>query len=169
MTMSSEAKRALSKTIRQLRKQLIDDLRDATERAYRFSVPDARKAKLSEAARIKRARIEAWIAEQVRALPAKARAGAKERLFEELIKDAAATLLQRLVYLRLLEASKLRPVPVVTGGWESRGYKDFRQAAPELVKPAIPGKPDVRDDSEGYSSCSTSSRSICRAYLARCA
>lgn len=36
---------------------------------------------------------------------------------------AGATLLQRLVYLRLLETNDLCTVPIVTGGWDSRGYK----------------------------------------------
>src|SRR5262249_27059287 len=56
-------------------------------------------------------------------------------------KQAAYTLLNRLVFLRLLEASGFRRPFVVTGGWESPGYKDFRSLAPALV----------RDDvTEGY-------------------
>ena len=50
MTMTSEAKRALSKTIRALRARLLDDLHAATEAAYRLSVP-AGEAELPEAAR----------------------------------------------------------------------------------------------------------------------
>jgi hypothetical protein len=149
MAMTSEAKRALSQTIRKLRTRLIDDLGVATEEAYRLSI-GAGKARLSEAARIRRARLEGWVAEQVRPLPDKARPAAAARAHADVVKDAAATLLQRLVYLRLLEATKLRPVAVVTGGWDSRGYKDFREAAPELVRPARPGRGDVHDDSEGY-------------------
>jgi len=147
MAMTSEAKRALSQTIRKLRVRLLDELGEALQRAYRLSI-DASKAVLSEAARIRRARLEGWIAEHVRALPAKLRPGAAERLRDDVVKDAAATLLQRLVYLRLLEAAKLRPVAVVTGGWESRGYKDFREAAPELVRPLQAG--GVGDETEGY-------------------
>jgi hypothetical protein len=55
-------------------------------------------------------------------------------------KLAAATLLNRLVMLRLLEAPgpdgrpAMRSPAVVTGGWESRGYKDFRELAPALVR-----------------------------------
>lgn len=143
--MTNEAKRALAKTIRGLRAQLIEDLGEATERAYRLSL-DAKKAKLDEAARIKRARLEGWIDEQVRALPAKSRAGAALRLRQDVVKDAAATLLLRLVYLRLLEASGLSSPKIVTGGWDSRGYKDFREAAPELARSA----PGARDDTEGY-------------------
>ena len=48
--MTSEAKRALSQTIRKLRTRLIDELGDATESAYRLSV-DTKKAGLPAAAR----------------------------------------------------------------------------------------------------------------------
>ena len=150
MAMTSEAKRALSQTIRKLRQRLLDDLREATEGTYRLSI-DAGKARLSEANRIRRQRLEIWVAEQVRPLPEKSRPAAAVRAHADVIKDAAATLLQRLVYLRLLEAAKLRPVAVVTGGWDSRGYKDFREAAPELVQPERPGRTgDLRDETEGY-------------------
>jgi hypothetical protein len=80
-----------------------------------------------------------WLDEQTRAVAAKARPEAKQRLFGELIKDAGATLLQRLVYLRLLETNGLRTVPIVTGGWDSRGYKDFREVAPRETR-AKPGQ-----------------------------
>jgi len=139
MAMTSEAKRALSQTIRKLRARLIEELGEATASAYRLSI-EASKANLDEAARLRRARLEAWIGEQVRALPEKSRSGAAARLLGDVVKDAAATLLQRLVYLKLLEAAKLRPVAIVTGGWESRGYKDFREAAPELVRPERPSR-----------------------------
>ena len=50
MAMTSEAKRALSSTIRGLRQRLLDDLKIATESAYRLSVR-AQDAGLDEAAR----------------------------------------------------------------------------------------------------------------------
>ena len=140
MPMTSDAKSALSKTIRSLRTRLLDDLHAATEGVYRLSL-DAKDAKLGEAARIKRERLESWIAEQIRALPEKEQEGAGERFRHEVEKEAASTLLNRIVFLRLLEASDLRAEKVVTGGWESRGYKDFREFAPELVRD---------DESEGY-------------------
>ena len=61
-------------------------------------------------------------------------------------KQAAYTLLNRLVLLRLMEApgpsgQPLRAPAVVTGGWESRAYEDFRQLAPALVR---------GDETEGY-------------------
>ena len=138
--MTSEAKRALSKTIRALRERLLKDLTAAAEGAYRLSLP-AGDAKLSEAARIRRARLDAWIDEQTRALPTTQRKDASARFLLEVVKDAASTLLNRLVFLRLLEASGLRAERVVTGGWESRGYRDFREFAPELARD---------DESEGY-------------------
>jgi hypothetical protein len=140
MTMTSDAKRALSKTIRGLRETLLTDLHESTESAYRLSLK-AKDAVLSEASRVGRERLEAWLSEQVRALPKKQKKGAEARFLREVEKDAAAALLQRLVYLRLLEASGLRSPKVVMGGWESPGYKDFRQLAPELVRD---------DETEGY-------------------
>lgn len=140
MPITSDAKSELSKTIRSLRTRLLDDLHAATEGVYRLSL-DAKDAKLGEAARIKRDRLESWIAEQIRALPEKEQVGAGERFRHEVEKEAASTLLNRIVFLRLLEASDLRAEKVVTGGWESRGYKDFREFAPELVRD---------DESEGY-------------------
>jgi hypothetical protein len=54
-----------------------------------------------------------------------------------------------LVYLRLLETNDLRTVPIATGGWDSRGYKDFREVAPELVVPDKScGNPPWRSRSE---------------------
>ena len=70
MSMTPEAKRALSGTIRALRTRLLDDLHAATEGAYRLSLK-AKDAKLSEEARIRRERFDNWISEQVRALPKK--------------------------------------------------------------------------------------------------
>ena len=78
--------------------------------------------------------------------PARARrAGAPEDraaddFRREAEKLAAATFLNRLVMLRLLEAPgpdgtpAMRSPAVVTGGWESRGYKDFRELAPARVR-----------------------------------
>jgi hypothetical protein len=150
LAMTSEAKRALSTTIRSLRARLIErDLPSATESAYRLSVR-ARDAGLDEAALARRTRLERWIAEQLRAQrvdkPNDTRARTAEDFRREAEKQAAYTLLNRLVILRLMEASSphcapLRTPPVVTGGWESRAYKDFRQLAPALVR---------GDETEGY-------------------
>ena len=140
MTMTSEAKRALSTTIRGLRARLLDDLHAATEAAYRLSVP-AGDAELPEAAAVNRQRLETWLDEQVRA-----QAGSKKRrtaddFRREVEKQAAYTLLNRLVILRLMEAADLRSPKVVTGGWESPAYKTLRELAPALVR---------GDETEGY-------------------
>ena len=105
MSMTSEAKRALATTIRSLRARLIEDLHAATETAYRLSV-HSRDAGLDEAARARRGRLEAWIAEQVRAQGATGtgRNRSAEDFRREAEKQAAYTLLNRLVLLRLMEA-----------------------------------------------------------------
>jgi len=139
--MSPEAKSALSSTVRGLRTRLLDDLHDATEAAYRLSVR-ARDAALSEAAGVRRARLDAWLDEQVRAGATQGRRGRERAHFlREVEKRAAYTLLNRLVLLRLLEGMGLRKVPVLTGGWESEGYRHLREIARVLVRD---------DPSEGY-------------------
>ncbi|MCC5578211.1 BREX-6 system adenine-specific DNA-methyltransferase PglX [Microtetraspora sp. AC03309] len=147
MSMTSNAKQALATTIRSLRARLLEDLHAATETAYRLSVL-SRDAGLDEAARARRRRLEAWVAEQVRA---QGTTGAKrdrspQDFRREAEKQAAYTLLNRLVMLRLMEAPRpsgqpLRAPAVVTGGWESRAYLDFRQLAPGIVQ---------NDETEGY-------------------
>jgi hypothetical protein len=156
MTMTPDARRALATTIRTLRARLLDDLHAATESAYRLSIR-AQDAGLDEAARARRSRLDAWIAEQRRAQGV-GRSGAKGARTEddfrrEAEKQAAYTLLHRLVLLRLLESPgadddqgrpthpPLRSPAVVSGGWESPGYRDFRQLAPALVR---------GDETEGY-------------------
>lgn len=171
VTMTPEARRLLSSTIRGLRERLLADLHDATESAYRLAVR-ARDAGLDEAHRARRARLEAWLDEQVRAqeeqLPAakaskpskktaKKKASQKkpkratevrtrEDFLRDAVKQAAYTLLNRLVILRLMEAAKLRSPAVVMGGFESSSYRDFRQLAPDLVR-QLEG---VDDATEGY-------------------
>ena len=139
--MTPEAKRELSSTIRAIRSRLLLDLHDSAESAYRLSVHE-REAGLSEAARAKRKRLDDWIKEQERAESGRGQTKrTKDDIRRDAEKQAAYTLLNRLVFLRLLEASGLRKPFTVTGGWESPGYKDFRSLAPALV----------RDDvTEGY-------------------
>lgn len=138
MTMTSEAKRALSTTIRSLRQRLLDDLKDATESAYRLSVR-ARDAGLDEASKTKRKRLETWIDEQVRAQPAGAHNRNRDAFLREAEQQAAYTLLNRLVILRLMEEPGTDGVPLrrpalIKGGWDSRGYQDFRELARALVR-----------------------------------
>ena len=141
MSMTPEAKRELSSTIRAIRARLLTDLHDATESAYRLAVHE-REAGLSEAARAKRKRLDDWIKEQERAEAGRGKVKrTKEDIRRDAEKQAAYTLLNRIVFLRLLEASGLRKPAVVTGGWESSGYQDFRSLAPALVRD---------DETEGY-------------------
>jgi hypothetical protein len=141
MHMTPEAKGRLSDTIRVLRTRLLEELHSATESAYRMSVR-ARDAGLAQAARVGRARLEAWVDEQVRTEAARGeRQRTPDAFRREVEKQAAYTLLNRLVILRLLEAADLRHPRVLIGGWESSAYKDFRELAPALVE---------GDDSEGY-------------------
>ncbi|MCC7070408.1 MAG: BREX-6 system adenine-specific DNA-methyltransferase PglX [Deltaproteobacteria bacterium] len=145
MTMTPEAKSQLSTTIRGLRARLLDDLHHAVEGAYRMSVR-ARDAGLSEVPRTKRKRLEEWIDEQVRIEATGAKKAAvdepalRARFQADAEKQAAYTLLNRIVIVRLMEATSLRAPEVVTKGWESPGYKAFRQLAPALRN----------DETEGY-------------------
>lgn len=151
MALSSDAKKLLNETIRGsqqdphkgLRARLLRDIHDEAERRYRFSVPVG-SAGLDEAHRMRRARIEAWIDERTRAGKPQTRAeeaAAATRLRLQAEKDAAATLINRLVVLRQLEALGRSKPPVVSGGWNSRGYREFREFAPGLCS----------DETEGYS------------------
>src|ERR1700730_13303607 len=102
MPMTPEARHALSTTIRLLRVRLLGDLHDATEMAYRPAVR-TRDAGLKEMARTRRAELEAWIAEQLRAQYASKTKSKKLRTADdfrrEAEKQAAYTLLNRLVIL----------------------------------------------------------------------
>jgi hypothetical protein len=157
--LTSEAKQLLATTIRGLRTRLLRDLGDEAERRYRLSVP-IDKAGLDEAHHRRRERLEAWLDERVRAGGAvqstgkvaekttasrakgtdKVQAAARERFLHQAVKEAAATLLNRLVLLRHLEALGLSRPPVVTGGWNSGGYREFCAFAPALTG----------DETEGY-------------------
>ncbi len=140
--LTPEAKSKLSSTIRTLRERLLTDLHNAVDSAYQLSIP-LHKAGLSEEMRVKRQRLENWLEEQSRS----ERQGkekdkqARERYLRTAEKLAAATLLNRLVVIKQMEAHGLIKPAVVTGGWQSRGYREFRDFAPELLK----------DESEGYS------------------
>jgi hypothetical protein len=107
MTMTPDARRSLSTIIRLLRTRLLEDLHASTEMAYRLAVR-TRDAGLDEAARTRRGRLESWVAEQLRAQDASETRSRKPRTADdfrhEAEKQAAYTLLNRLVILRLMEA-----------------------------------------------------------------
>ncbi len=147
--MTADAKRLLSTTIRALRARLLEELHGATESAYLLSIR-ARDAGLDERGGARRRRLEEWIREQTRTQPESKTRRTQDDFRREAEKQAAYTLLNRLVILRLMETPAgdrpgdrpaMRKPPVLTGGWESRAYKDFRQLAPALVR---------GDETEGY-------------------
>jgi Eco57I restriction-modification methylase len=135
MSMTPEAKKLLSATIRALRARLLDDLHAATEAEYQLGIARVRDAKLSEAAVRRRRRLEDWLEEQVRAQAGGKKKGrTREEFRREVEQRAGYTWLNRLVVLRVMEATGLRGERVVTGGWESSGYQTFRELAPALVQ-----------------------------------
>jgi len=147
VVMTPDAKKALALTIRGqqssatnggLRQRLLDDLRIATESAYRLSLR-AQDAGLDEAARTKRKRLDSWLDEQVRAQPAGGRHRERVDFLREAEQQAAYTLLNRLVILRLMEEPGLSDQPLrkpalIKGGWNSRAYQDFRDLARSVVR-----------------------------------
>ena len=147
--MTPEAKGALAKAIRGgsgeasggLRQRLLEDLHHATEAVYRLGVTRPQDAGLDEAAAARRARLDGWMREQVRAQPP----GKQRRTADDFRRDAeqqaAYTWLNRIVVLRLMEESGLRAPAVVRGGSKSPGYQDFRDVAQALVR---------EDETEGY-------------------
>src|SRR5687768_386477 len=128
-TLTPEAKALLSKTIRDLRERLLRDLHDEAESRYRLSVP-IEKAGLDEEHRRRRQRLDAWFDERVRQTKSTSKKdldAARDRFRRTAEKEAAATLVNRIVLLRHLEAMGLSRPEVVTGGWNSKGYRAFRE------------------------------------------
>jgi len=144
--LTPEAKSKLSATIRSLRQRLLEDLQNAGEGTFRLSIKSANQAGLTEANRVKRQRLEQWLEMQVRGetagkkLKDEQRRELWERQLRSLEKLAAATWLNRLVVIKQMEAMGLVKPAVVTGGWQSPAYREFREFAPDLCK----------DDTEGY-------------------
>ncbi|MBD2510107.1 BREX-6 system adenine-specific DNA-methyltransferase PglX [Nostoc muscorum FACHB-395] len=142
MYLSPEAKTQLSNTIRTLRERLLTDLHNAVDSTYRLSIP-ATQAKLPEEQHQKRKRLEEWLKEQARSGDKGNKETEKqrqERYLHTAVKLAAATLLNRLIVIKQMEAQGLIKPAVVTGGWQSPAYQEFREFAPELLK----------DETEGY-------------------
>jgi hypothetical protein len=150
MTMTPEAKTELRKVIRGtpgssnggLRQKLLDGLQTETERIYRLAIKDVSKAGLKEAEKAKRLRLQDWLDDQVRM----DKAGGKRKadvFLKQAVKQAAYTLLNRLVILRLMEGMGLRRPLVLTGGWNSPGYRDFRAIGAAIAR-------HEPDRTEGY-------------------
>jgi hypothetical protein len=150
MTMTPEAKTELRKVIRGtagssnggLRQKLLEGLQTETERIYRLAIKDINKAGLKEAEKAKRLRLQEWLDDQVRM--DKASGKRKTEVFlKQAVKQAAYTLLNRLVILRLMEGMGLRRPLVLTGGWNSPGYRDFRALGAAIAR-------HEADRTEGY-------------------
>lgn len=149
--LTPEAKARLSATIRELRERLLRDIGDAVVAEYRLQLTVA-QSRLGEAALAKRLRLEAWLEERVRAEKGndpKKREALRKRHLDSAVKEAAATHLNRLVLLRHLEALHLSRPEVVTGGWNSKGYRQFREFAPALTDLTDPNAVSG-DQTEGY-------------------
>ena len=135
--LTPEAKSKLSSTVRGLRDRLIADLQNAVESTYLLSIP-AGRAKLREAEKERRRRLEEdYLDVNVRG----EKLGKKDdpevvrrRHLLAAIKLAAATVLNRLVVIKQMEAIELIKPKVVTGGWTSPGYREWREFAPELCR-----------------------------------
>jgi Eco57I restriction-modification methylase len=144
--LTPEAKSKLSATIRSLRQRLLEDLQNAGEGTFRLSIKAANQAGLTEANLVKRQRLEQWVEMQVRGeaagkkLKEEQRRAIEVRQLRSLEKLAAATLLNRIVVIKQMEAMGLSKPALVTGGWQSPAYREFREFAPDLCK----------DDTEGY-------------------
>ena len=156
-TLTPAAKSKLANIIRSFRATkddpnggiLLRGLREAAESTYLLSIASIERAELPEARQKKRQRLEQWLAEQVTADLAgkkvkdrpKAEAQSKARHLTAAIKLAGATMLNRLVVIMQLEAQEMSRPAVVTGGWDSPGYREFRDEF---------GLDLCKDESEGY-------------------
>jgi hypothetical protein len=140
--LTPEAKLKLSNTVRELRVNLLRDIHNAADSVYRLSIPLS-KAGLAEEQRIKRERLENWLDEQARSEAKgkkETREQAKARYRLQAEKLAAATFLNRIVVIKQMEAMGFIKPAVVTGGWQSPAYREFREFAPDLLK----------DETEGF-------------------
>ncbi|HEY4014317.1 MAG TPA: DNA methyltransferase [Polyangiaceae bacterium] len=136
---------ALSSTVRRLRAFLETDFARQIDRRFRLSVPAA-KAGLDAKELLLRTRLEFWFAERARARAATS-APPSDPLLSEVRKtvesEMAAHGLLRLFLLRQLEACGVSRPALLSGGWSSKAYLEFRGHAPSLTD----GQGD--DDYEG--------------------
>ena len=139
MYLTPQAKSKLSNTIRSVRERLLIDFHNAIDSAYRLSIP-LKTAGLSEELHMKRQRLEQWLDEQSRSETKAKKDEVRQRYLKTAEKLAAATFLNRLIVIKQMEAHELIKPAVITGGWQSSGYREFRDFAPELLK----------DETEGY-------------------
>lgn len=142
--LTPESKAQLRKTVRGLRASLIAQLKESAEQRYLLSLTPAKAAaKLTAAAMARRRRLDEAL-DQAAAEDGGGK-DARARAFEAAAKEAGATLLNRLVLLRHLEALGLSKPAVVTGGWMSKGYREFQQVAPALCENETQGMAPLLD------------------------
>lgn len=141
--MSPQAKSWLSDTVRSLRATLLKDLQDGLQETYRLSIP-LERAGLDLERSSQRRRVEAWADEQARGANRGQKetvAQARARHISSGVKLVAATWLNRLVVLGQMEALGLVRTQVLTGGWSSPGFREFRDFAPALAAEESEGFP----------------------------
>ena len=139
--LSPTTKAQLSKTIRNLRDRLITDLHNAVESTYLMGVK-LEQVQLDEERHCKRERLEKYLEELVKGDLAvykgkqspKLKQELRDRHRQDLEKLAAATWLNRLAVIKHLEAMELLKPKLVTGGWQSAAFKEFRDYAPEFLQ-----------------------------------
>jgi len=139
--LSPTTKAQLSKTIRNLRDRLITDLHNAVESTYLMGIK-LEQVQLDEERHCKRERLEKYLEELVKGdlavykgkQSSKLRQELRERHRQDLEKLAAATWLNRLAVIKHLESMALLKPKLVTGGWQSAAFKEFRDYAPEFLQ-----------------------------------
>lgn len=132
--LTEQTRKALKTTVDAIRAQLISELYAATDQRFSFAAKNRDKLPLSPQDQYDWQLLQNWCQDPMRA----------QRDFTgnvtALIKEVAYTLTNRLFILRQLEARQIHSLPVLTGGKESVGYREFREFCPELC----------RGEDEGY-------------------
>lgn len=142
--LTPESKAQLRKAVRGLRESLIAQLKESAEQRYLLSVPVAKASATLDAATLeRRRRLEAALDQA--ALEDGGGKDARARAFDAAAKEAGATLLNRLVLIRHLEALGLSKPAVLTGGWMSKGYREFQQVAAALCEDETQGMAPLLD------------------------
>jgi hypothetical protein len=125
--LDQKAKEALRKGVRGLRERLILELTNEAKSEYQLDIPSD-KAKLTARRSEHRNRLEASLLERSRLAtksPSKAKTKSGEVDALELrlaATEAAHTLLNRLIFLRILEHHGVLKPALVTGGWDSPAF-----------------------------------------------
>lgn len=132
-----EVKARLSDVVRARRAALVKAIGDEADSAWRLSL-SVERAGLAEGPRLERKRLEQALQTQVDAALAaggkrETAEKARKRLLTAMVTRAAATFFNRVVALRQLEALRLSRPVVVTGGFASGGWREFREYAPALL------------------------------------